>query len=214
MRIVQKHLPAGKLAQALWKNAPSVVLSLDARRRSRQKLQLSTGEEVGLALQHGTVLREGDLLLADDGKFIVVQAANEFVLRVSATTPQQLARAAYHLGNRHILLEVGPDYLQLENDPVLIDMLKRMGGVSVNVVEQPFEPETGAYGGGHKHGHDETFAEDYALAQDAYKAHDHGHTHDNADAHQQHAGHTHEPTQEHDHGHNHNHDHDHKHSHK
>lgn len=216
MRIVQKHLPAGKLAQALWKNSPSVVLSLDARRRSRQKLQLSTGEEVGLALPHGTVLREGDLLLADDGKFIVVQAANESVLRVSATTPQQLARAAYHLGNRHILLEVGPDYLQLENDSVLVDMLKRMGGVSVNVVEQPFEPETGAYGGGHKHGHDETFAEDYDLAQDAYRAHDHGHTHDDAHAHQQHAGHTHEPIQahNHDHGHNHNHDHDHKPSHK
>lgn len=210
MRIVQKHLPAGKLAQALWKNAPSVVLSLDARRRSRQKLQLTTGEEVGLALPHGTVLREGDLLLADDGKFIVVRAANESVLRVTATTPQQLARAAYHLGNRHILLEVGHDYLQLENDPVLVDMLKRMGGVSVEVVEQAFEPETGAYGGGHKHGHDESFAEDYALAQDAYKAHDHGHTHDEAHSHQHHAGHTHG----HNHDHDHSHDHDHKHSHK
>jgi urease accessory protein len=212
MRIVQKYLPAGKVAQALWKNAPSAILSLDARRRSRQKLQLSTGEEVGLALQHGTVLRQGDLLLADDGKFILVQAANESVLRVTAKTTQQLARAAYHLGNRHILLEIGQDYLQLENDPVLVDMLKRMGGVSVEIVEQPFEPETGAYGGGHKHGHDETFAEDYALAQDAYKAHDHGHTHDHDHQHEHHADHAHDHGHKHDHDHCHNHDH--KHSHK
>ncbi|CAM5504867.1 urease accessory protein UreE [Eoetvoesiella caeni] len=200
MRIVQKYLPAGKVARALWNNAPSAVLSLEARRRSRQKLQLTTGEEVGLALPHGTVLREGDLLLADDGQFIVVQAANEPVLRVTAKTAQQLARAAYHLGNRHILLEIGPDYLHLEYDPVLVDMLERMGGVSAVAVEQPFEPETGAYGGGHKHGHDETFAEDYALAQDAYKAHDHGHAHSHDQAHGA--------------GHGHAHGHDHKHSHK
>lgn len=204
MRIVQKYLPAGKVARALWKNAPSAVLSLEARRRSRQKLQLTTGEEIGLALPHGTVLREGDLLLADDGQFIVVQAANEPVLRVTAKTTQQLARAAYHLGNRHILLEVGPDYLHLEYDPVLVDMLERMGGVSAVAVERPFEPETGAYGGGHKHGHDETFAEDYALAQDAYKAHDHAHAHSHGHGHD--AGH--------DHGHGHGHDHDHNHSHK
>jgi urease accessory protein len=86
-----------------------------------------------------------------------------------------LTRAAYHLGNRHTPVEVGADYLKLEYDPVLADMLKRIGA-TVEQVSMPFQPEAGAYGGGHKHGHDETFAEDYALAQQVFGEH-HGHEH-------------------------------------
>ncbi|NYT63769.1 urease accessory protein UreE [Alcaligenaceae bacterium] len=211
MRIIKKHLHGVNLAIALITNAPKAVLSFEQRRRSRHKITLDTGEAVGLILNQGTILRHGDILVADDGKFILVHAAAEPVLRVVAQqSPQQLTRAAYHLGNRHILLEVGPDYLQLEYDPVLVDMLRQLGGVNVTQVEQPFEPDAGAYGGGHKHGHDDTFAEDYALAQAAYDAHSdpatpvhdhgrqlHGHGHDN------HAHHSHG----HDH-HSHDHDHD------
>lgn len=104
-----------------------------------------------------------------------------------------LTRAAYHLGNRHTPVEVGADYLKLEYDPVLADMLKRVGAL-VEQVSAPFQPESGAYGGGHKHGHDETFAEDYALAQQVFGEH-HGHEHE------------HEHGEAHDHSHEHSHDH-------
>ncbi|NYT59686.1 urease accessory protein UreE [Alcaligenaceae bacterium] len=177
MRIVRKHLHGIRVAQTLIRNAPIAVLPLAQRRRSRQRIVLNTGESLALILLQGTVLRDGDMLVADDGGLILVQAAIERVLRVSADTPLALTRAAYHLGNRHILVEIGPDYLQLEDDAVLVDMLRQLGGVKVGHVHAPFEPDVGAYGKGHKHGHDETFAEDYALAQAAYAAHGHDHHH-------------------------------------
>src|SRR5690606_32768071 len=179
MRTITKYLRGVKIAQALIRDAHTVILRFDQRCRSRQRIVLDTGEPLALMLHRGTVLRNGDILVASDGQCLVVQAAIETVLRVSAATPRQLARAAYHLGNRHTLVEIGPDYLQLEYDPVLVDMLRQLGGVEVMKTEASFEPDTGAYGKGHKHGHEDTFAEDYALAQAAYAAHDHkaGHSH-------------------------------------
>lgn len=194
MRIIKKHLHGVKVAQALIRNAPIALLPLAQRRRSRQRITLSTGESVALVLHQGTVLRHGDLLVVEDGSLIAVQAASETVLRITADSVQQLTRAAYHLGNRHILLEIGPDYLQLEYDAVLVDMLQQLGGVTVVQAHAPFEPDTGAYGKGHKHGHDETFAEDYALAQAAYTAHERPGRHSHHHAH------------DHEHGHGHNHD--------
>lgn len=182
MRIIRKHLPGGLIAEPLVRNAPKAVLRFDQRRRSRQRITLNTGETVGLMLHQGTILHHGDLLIAEDGGFIEVQAAIESVLRVTAKGPLALTRAAYHLGNRHVLVEVGAHSLQLEPDPVLVEMLGQLGDVMVETVQAPFEPDTGAYGKGHKHGHDETFVEDYALAQAAYAAHEHTHGH----------GHTHE----------------------
>lgn len=110
------------------------------------------------------MLRDGDMLVADDGGLVRVIAAPQDVLVVHAHDPITLTRAAYHLGNRHTPVEVAAGQLKLEADPVLEDMLKRLGA-HVDHVTAPFQPETGAYGGGHKHGHDETFVEDYALAQ-------------------------------------------------
>ncbi|HEY9278806.1 MAG TPA: urease accessory protein UreE [Eoetvoesiella sp.] len=210
MRIIKKHLHGVSVAKALTRNAPKAVLPFESRRRSRQKVTLDDGQEIGLVLNQGTVLRHGDLLVAEDGQFVLVEAALESVLKVTANSPQQLTRAAYHLGNRHVLVEVGPSYLHLEYDPVLVDMLQRLGNVNVERVNQPFEPDAGAYGGGHKHGHDETFDEDYALAQAAYAARapqiKSGHSH----AHGEH-NHNHH---EHEHGdQNHSHDHDHTHKH-
>lgn len=220
MRIANKFLRAGQVAKALTRGVPTVTLDLALRRRSRQKLVLDTGEEVGMAIPRGAVLRHGDLLVAEDGRFILVQAAPENVLRVTAATPTALARAAYHLGNRHVLLEIGEGYLQLEYDPVLVDMLAQLGGVRSERIQAPFEPDVGAYGGGHKHGHDETFEEDYALAQAAFQAHepqahDHGHRHEHAHRHDHH-GHSH-AHHDHDHTHDHGHgccghDHTHRHS--
>ena len=131
-----------------------LVLPFDRRQKSRLRVRLESGEEAGLMLERGTILRGGDCLQADDGRVILVVAADEPVLHVTADTPQQLARAAYHLGNRHVPLQGGEDWLRLEQDHVLKEMIL---GLGVNAVElsSPFEPEAGAYGGGHRHQHDD-----------------------------------------------------------
>lgn len=205
MRIANKFVRRDQLAKAFVRGAPTVTLTLAERRRSRQRLVLDNGEAIGLAIGRGVVLRDGDLLIAQDGGFIAVKAAMESVLRVSAQSPLQLTRAAYHLGNRHVLLEIGEGYLQLEYDPVLVDMLKQLGGVEADKVEAAFEPDVGAYGGGHRHGHDESFDEDYALAQAAFQAHEPGAESRPSDTHSAAAHH-----HDHHHGHHHHsHHHDH-----
>ncbi|RLK45828.1 urease accessory protein UreE [Cupriavidus plantarum] len=205
---IDKHLPAPHgIAPVLVKRAAKLVLPFGDRSKSRLRAVLDNGDEVALFLPRGTVLRGGDLLVAEDGAFVEVRAADESVLQVTAGGTGQgseegqlsLMRAAYHLGNRHTPVEVGRDYLRLEYDPVLADMLVRLG-VTIARAELPFEPEAGAYGGGHKHGHDATFAEDYAAAQAVFHEH-HGHDHHDHDH-----GHHH-----HDHGHGHHH-HDHGHA--
>jgi urease accessory protein len=138
-------------------NAPAVerlVLPFELRQKSRLRTRLETGEEAALFLERGAVLRGGDRLEAADGRVVEVVAAEERLLVVTASNSRELARAAYHLGNRHIPVEVGPESLKLEYDHVLEIMLR---GLSVEVAEAhgPFEPEAGAYGGGHRHGHDE-----------------------------------------------------------
>lgn len=194
MRTIDKLLdPKIKLAPVLVKRAATLTLDFDARRKSRLAATLDDGEEVALVLPRGTVLRDGDVLVTQDGGLVRVIAAAEAVLMVRARDVLTLTRAAYHLGNRHTPVEVGADYLKLEYDPVLADMLKRVGAL-VEQVSAPFQPESGAYGGGHKHGHDETFAEDYALAQQVFGEH-HGHEHE------------HEHGEAHDHSHEHSHDH-------
>ena len=203
MRTIDKLLAAHiRLAPVLVKRAPTLTLAFDARCKSRLAATLDSGEEVALVLPRGTVLRDGDVLVADDGGLVRVVAAPESVLYVRAPDVLTLTRAAYHLGNRHTPVEVGVDYLKLEYDPVLADMLKRLGA-SVDQVEMPFQPETGAYGGGHRHGHDETFAEDYAIAQQVYGEH-HGHAH----------SHSHSHEHEHDHDHDHDCGHDHQRAHR
>lgn len=191
LRRVEKRLESGRLAAPLMRRAPALVLPFDARSKSRLRATLETGEEVALFLPRGTVLRGGDGLVADDGGLIRVEAAPETVLLVTAATPLALTRAAYHLGNRHTPVEVGDGYLKLEYDPVLRDMLLRLD-VDVAEALMPFEPEAGAYGGGHKHGHDATFDEDMALAQSVFHEH-HGHSHEHDH------GHVHGPGCHHDH---------------
>src|ERR1700754_432821 len=176
MRTIDKRLdPHLKIARVLVARAPGLTLPFDSRCKSRLAATIDTGEEVAVVLPRGTVLRDGDVLVADDGALVRVAAAPEAVLLVRAPDVLTLTRAAYHLGNRHTPVEVGADYLKLEYDAVLADMLKRLGA-SVEQTSLPFQPETGAYGGGHRHGHDETFAEDYAVAQKVFDEH-HGHAH-------------------------------------
>ncbi|MCB2428278.1 urease accessory protein UreE [Methylophaga pinxianii] len=141
-----------------------VSLSFDLRQKSRIRVTLQSGAEAALYMQRGTILRGGDFLRADSGEVIEVIAADQAVMKVTATTSKALTRAAYHLGNRHVPLEIGDDWLKLEADSVLKDMLLGLG-VDVEELQAPFEPESGAYAAaGHHHHHDE-------------HAHTHGHSH-------------------------------------
>src|ERR1700726_4361321 len=104
-----------------------VVLPFDLRRKSRFRTTLADGTEAALFLPRGSLLRDGDLLEAEDGTLIRVESAPENVLLVTAETPHALMRAAYHLGNRHTPVELGEDFLKLESDPVLQKMLVQLG---------------------------------------------------------------------------------------
>lgn len=137
----------------------TLELPFDLRQKSRLRVKLSSGQEAALFLTRGIILRGGDLLKSEDalnGKSIIVQvlAAQEPVYNVIAQTPRDLMCAAYHLGNRHVPLQIGDGWLRLEQDYVLKDMLLGLG-MQVSEVVAPFEPEAGAYGGGHRHGQDD-----------------------------------------------------------
>ena len=125
-----------------------LLLPFGERSKSRARHFLDNGEEAGLFLERGTVLRDGDLLLADDGRVIEVQAAAESVSTVHTENPLLQARACYHLGNRHVALQIGTGWLRYQHDHVLDDMLRGFG-LAVTVEEAAFEPEGGAYVGAH-----------------------------------------------------------------
>lgn len=124
-----------------------LVLPFELRCKSRLRTRLASGAEVGVFLPRGTVLRDGDCLQADDGRVVRVEAAPERCLRIDAAGTA-LVRAAYHLGNRHVPLQIGDGWLRLEFDSVLAEMLR---GLGLDPVEETatFEPEAGAYG--HRH---------------------------------------------------------------
>ena len=131
---------------------------------------LDDGREAGVFLARGETLRDGDLLGSADGTLVCVRAAAEPVSEVHCDDPLLLARACYHLGNRHVALQITPGRLRYQHDHVLDDMLRGLG-LQPAFVEAPFEPEPGAYGGsahghagGHGHGHSHGHA-----------AHDQGH---------------------------------------
>src|SRR5205814_6028578 len=119
---------------------------------SRFKAKLASGEEVGVILPRGEVLRGGDLVTASDGRVFEIVSQPEEVLHVEAKSAKELARIAYHLGNRHVAVEVGEGYLRIAHDHVLDCMLAGLGA-KLSHVNAPFEPEAGAYAGvGHEHG--------------------------------------------------------------
>ena len=145
-----------RIVERLNENLPAramLTLPFDLRQKSRLRARLDSGEDVGLFLPRGTVLRHGDRLRATDGRVIEVRAAPETVSTARATDPLLLARAAYHLGNRHVALQLGPGWLRYLHDHVLDGMVRELG-LTVIGERAPFEPEAGAYGGGHHHGHD------------------------------------------------------------
>ena len=209
------------LAAVLLKRAPTLELDWDTRSKSRFSATDSTGREIGVVLPRGTLLRGGDVLVAEDGTLLRVIASPQPVLQVRHCaehgSPFDLLRAAYHLGNRHVPLELQPELLQFEPDPVLADMLRRQHLI-VTEAQAAFEPEGGAYGEGAGHGHHDHGHDDHHG-----HGHDHGHAHDHAHDHAHAAapapagkplgipvkahdeGHVHGPGCGHDHGHDHKH---------
>ena len=141
------------ITQRLRANPDAVVsftlaLSAEERTRSRHLFESEDGQVVFLRLPRGTVLRDGDLLQADDGSLVRVIAKPELVFNVTASSPQLLLRAAYHLGNRHVPVEITATYLRLSPDSVLQTMLLQLG-LEVQETVLPFQPELGAYGHAH-----------------------------------------------------------------
>ena len=220
MLTLNKLLPQGQgLAPVILKRAATVELDWDVRQKSRFAATDNQGRELAVFLPRGQAVRGGDVLVGEDGSLVRVIAAPQAVLRISACaehgTPFDLMRAAYHLGNRHVPIELQADHLKIEPDHVLADMLRSMH-MTVVAAELPFEPEGGAYGGhvtndGHSHhGH-------------AHHAHGEGCTHEHGEHSHAHDGHHAHGDCGHHHGHDHNHGehahgqphpgHDHKHSH-
>jgi urease accessory protein len=189
---VTKLVAGGRgLAPALVKRAATVELDWDLRQKSRFEATDSDGRTIGLFLPRGSVVRGGDVLVAEDGSLVQVRAAPQAVMVIRPCphhgTPFDLVRAAYHLGNRHVPIELQPDHLKIEPDHVLAEMLDRMHLIVTNET-LPFEPESGAYAavpGHHGHSHD---AHAHGQAHD----HDHDHDHDRP-------GHVHGPGCGHDH---------------
>jgi urease accessory protein len=160
---VSKLLAQGQgLAPALLKRAATVDLDWDVRQKSRFECTDSRGRHLGVFLPRGLVVRGGDVLLAEDGSLISVIAAPQPVLVITHCaehgTAFDLTRAAYHLGNRHVPIELKADHLKIEPDHVLADMLRAMHLIVKEAVAA-FEPEAGAYDKrgddhrGHDHGH-------------------------------------------------------------
>lgn len=185
---VSKLVPQGQgLAPVLVRRAATLTLDWDLRQKSRFDAESSDGRRVGVFLPRGTVVRGGDVLITQDGSLIRVVAAPQTVLKITACTAHDhhhehsgafdLMRAAYHLGNRHVPIELQPDHLKIEPDHVLADMLRAMH-LTVAEVREPFEPESGAYGQQHASGRGNAHGDHHAHAHHAH-GHDHaaGHGH-------------------------------------
>ena len=125
-------------------------LPFDQRQKSRQRATLESGEEVAIALARGEVLRGGDLVVADAGQVIEVVAETEHVAHAACADARTLTRVAYHLGNRHVPIQVGDGWVRFTHDTVLVKMVERLGA-EVSAIESPFEPEAGAYAPHHRH---------------------------------------------------------------
>jgi urease accessory protein len=156
-----------RVERRVQEGTPTDVLSLpyDERKKSRLRARAESGREVAIVLERGSSLRNGDLLAAESGEVLLVRAAAESVSDVTGADAVLLARAAYHLGNRHVPLQIERGALRYQHDHVLDEMVRALGLV-VTPRMAAFEPEGGAYAGGHSHGHSHSHSHD---------GHSHGH---------------------------------------
>lgn len=144
-----RHIAASDQA-ARATSTGTLSLPFERRQKTRQRATLTSGEPVGLFLPRGTIMRGGDRLVSESGRVIAVEAAPEPVSTVSSNDAQALLRAAYHLGNRHVWVQIGSGWLRYLSDHVLDDMLRGLG-LHQTTEEAPFEPEGGAYLEPHQH---------------------------------------------------------------
>ena len=168
---VSPAMPAARSLRprGTWAGAPRdvVVLDFDARHRRRVAMQGVRGLSFLLDLAEATALRGGDALVLDDGDLVEVVAAPEPLAEVSAAEPVAMVRIAWHLGNRHLPVQLAGKRLRLRRDHVIEAMILGLGGKLVEI-EAPFDPEGGAYAeGGHGHAHQ--------GHGHGYANHDHGH---------------------------------------
>jgi len=173
--------------------APRAYLRLDfdARQRVRSRVVASNGEVVGLHIARGSSLRNGDCLCGDDGVVFMVRAAGEVLSVINSPDPLELTRAAYHLGNRHVRLQIETGRLSYQSDHVLDDMITQLGFMVEQAV-LPFEPEPGAY-----HRHDER------RPSEGDASHPHSHSESHHHHHLPSAGAEHDVSHEHESGHRH-----------
>ena len=171
MRKITQIIDRAAAADLSASTACELVLPYDTRKKSRFKAETASGEVLGVILPRGQVLRGGDLLADEDGGFVRIVAAMEPVSWVLGDNPQALARAAYHLGNRHMPLQVGEDWLCYQHDHVLDAMVRGLG-LRVSVVEAAFEPEDGAYAA-----HSQSSSHSHSQSDSEASTHSHGHSH-------------------------------------
>jgi urease accessory protein len=175
--IFDRYLKAGKFTPLQIQD--QLLLRFEQRQKARQRVRLMSGREVGIQLPRGTVLRGGDCLQGASGEIVRVVAAPEPVSIASCADPLLLAKAAYHLGNRHVQVEVRRRHLLYLRDHVLDHMIESLG-LRVTYATEPFEPEGGAYshgGFGHEHGHGGGYQHGHSHDHDHSHDHEHGHGH-------------------------------------
>ncbi|NVK39371.1 MAG: urease accessory protein UreE [Gammaproteobacteria bacterium] len=165
-KIFEGDLPNGAASE-------TISLSFDERKRGRLKITTDNGNDAGIQIERGQVLRHGTVLTNDAGELLTVLASNEAVSTAQVQDATLFARGCYHLGNRHVPLQIGEGFLRFQEDYVLDDMLRGLG-IHVTHEQAPFEPENGAYapGTGHSHGHSHSHDDD-----DHHHGHSHGHHH-------------------------------------
>jgi len=188
--------PVGSNAERDSTATVELRLAFEDRRRSRLLVRLSDGSEAALVLPRGTVLRDGDCVSSDGAAsssvVVTIRAAAEELSVARTSDPNLLARAAYHLGNRHIPLQIHPGELSYQHDHVLDGMVRELGLV-VTTESAPFEPEAGGYrhagttGGSHSHGH----SHEHDASDDHVHPHGHSHPHPHAHAHPERHSHDH-----------------------
>jgi urease accessory protein len=198
--------------QHRWTEPPAdtVVLDFDDRHRRRMAMTGTRGLEFLLDLENAVALRGGDALVLEDGRLIEVVAAPEPLIEIRGADPQHLVRLAWHLGNRHLPTQIMPKGLRIRRDHVIEAMVKGLGARVIEI-EAPFDPEGGAYAGGHAHAgeRDPHHHAGHDHASHDHSSHDHGDHHHHHDDHQHHDHHHHDEHCDHDH-HGHSHAHDHK----
>lgn len=175
------------------------TLTLDHEDRNRRRVALKGdgGQDILLDLDKPTALNDGDAVKLEDGSLVLIKAAAQKLIEITAENPLRLARVAWHIGNRHTPAEITANAIYIEHDHVLAEMVRGQGCAMADV-ERPFQPERGAYDHDHADcGHD----------HHGHHHHDHGHEHSHDHGHS-HAGHS------HDHGHSHGHEHHHTHAHE